>query len=66
VAFRVMDILKRFRVTLVSDFSSQTTLELGFRHAQDLDAHVAGLPGKGYIIPYAENILPLPAEPDTP
>jgi nickel-dependent lactate racemase len=59
VAFRVLDILKRFNVTLVSDFSKSETEALGFRHTGNLDHYVQNLKGKGYVIPFAENILPV-------
>ena len=59
VAFRVLDILKRFNVTLVSDFSKSETEALGFRHTENLDHYVQNLKGKGYVIPFAENILPV-------
>lgn len=59
VAFRVLDILKRFRVTLVSGFSKSETEALGFHHTDDVDLYIQDLKGKGYVIPFAENILPL-------
>lgn len=59
VAFRVLDILKRFNVTLVSDFSKSDTEALGFHHTDNLDHYVQNLKGKGYVIPFAENILPI-------
>ncbi len=58
VAFRVMDMLNRFNVFLVSDLDEQTTLDLGFAYAPDPRERVKGLAGEGYIIPFAENILP--------
>jgi len=59
VAFRVLDILKRFKVTLVSGFSKSETEALGFHHTDDVDHYIQNLKGKGYVIPFAENILPL-------
>lgn len=59
VAFRVLDILRRFQVTLVSDLGEDQTRKLGFHHAHNLDLYLKTLRGKGYIIPFAENILPL-------
>ncbi len=59
VAFRVMDILKRFNVTLVSDFSKPKTESFGFNYTDSVDNYIKGLKGKGYIIPFAENILPV-------
>ena len=58
VAFRVMDLLKRFHITLVSDFSRQETLDLGFRMTAAVPDYVSRLTGRGYVIPFAENILP--------
>ena len=59
VAFRVMDILARYRVTLVSDLEESRTRELGFGFARDVDDFIQNLTGRGYIIPHGENILPL-------
>jgi len=59
VAFRVMDILKRFDVTLISDLSKSETQSLGFKHTDSIENYIECLNGKGYIIPYAENILPV-------
>jgi lactate racemase len=59
VAFRVMDILKRFNVTLVSDFSKTQTESFGFKYTDSVDRYIKSLKGKGYIIPFAENILPV-------
>lgn len=59
VAFRVLDILNRFEVTLVSKLSASETRELGFNYVKDLQSYVNDLQGNGYIIPYAENILPV-------
>ncbi|MDA8134720.1 MAG: nickel-dependent lactate racemase [Desulfobacteraceae bacterium] len=59
VAFRVLDILKRFNVTLISDFSKSETEALGFHHTDDVDHYIQHLKGKGYVIPFAENILPV-------
>ncbi|ACN13960.1 conserved hypothetical protein [Desulforapulum autotrophicum HRM2] len=58
VALRVIDLLRRFRITLVSDFDAPTTQALGFEFTDDIADYVKMLPGKGYIIPFAENILP--------
>ncbi len=57
VALRVIDILNRFRVTLVSKFDEKQTKELGFDHTDNMEHYAKNLIGKGYIIPYAENIL---------
>jgi lactate racemase len=60
VAFRVIDVLKRFDVTLMSNLSKQKTVESGFKYSDDIDRYInKGLSGKGYIIPFAENILPI-------
>ncbi|MBL6994851.1 nickel-dependent lactate racemase [Desulfobacula sp.] len=59
VAFRVMDILKRFDVTLISDLSKRETESLGFKYTDSIENYIECLKGKGYIIPYAENILPI-------
>jgi nickel-dependent lactate racemase len=68
VALRVIDILNRFRVTLASEFSRKQTQELGFEYTDNMDHYVESLPGKGYIIPFAENILATPktGNTDTP
>lgn len=59
VAFRVIDVLKRFDVTLISNFSKIQTEELGFKYTDNIDRYIKNLKGKGYIIPFAENILPV-------
>ncbi len=59
VAFRVMDILQRFKVTLASDLSNTEARALGFETSDDIDGFTSNLKGKGYIIPFAENILPV-------
>jgi len=58
VAFRVIDMLQRYRVTLLSMFNRRETLEMGFNHTSDIDGYIRELKGQGYIIPFAENILP--------
>jgi nickel-dependent lactate racemase len=58
VALRVIDILNRFQVTLASKLSRKQTRELGFDHTDNMDHYLENLAGKGYIIPFAENILP--------
>jgi nickel-dependent lactate racemase len=58
VAFRVLDLLSRYKVTLISNFSKSETNDLGFDYVDDLEEYIEGLQGKGYIIPFAENILP--------
>ncbi len=59
VAFRILDLLGRYHITLISDLSSQLTCKLGFDHTDDLDKTIQDLKGEGYIIPFAENILPI-------
>lgn len=34
---------------------------MGFSYVQDVSSYVKSLSGTGYIIPFAENILPIPA-----
>jgi lactate racemase len=58
VAFRLMDLLNRFAVSLVSDLPDDLVRELGFTPVTDIQAWTASLPGKGYVIPFGENILP--------
>lgn len=62
VACRVLDMLHRFRITLVSGFSREETLSLGFGYADDPEEYVRRLKGRGYVLPYAENVLPLVGE----
>ena len=57
VALRVMDILNRFQVTLASTLTREQTCKLGFEYADNINDYVNSLAGKGYIIPFAENIL---------
>lgn len=59
VAYRVMDILNRFAVTLVSDLDKNETEALGFEYAGHVESYIQQLKGEGYVIPFAENILPL-------
>lgn len=58
VALRVIDILNRFQVTLASKLTREQTLDLGFEYADNMDHYLKNLFGKGYIIPFAENVLP--------
>ncbi len=62
VACRLIDMLQRFRITLVSGFSREETLNLGFRYADNLPEYICGLKGRGYVLPFAENVLPLVGE----
>lgn len=59
VAYRVADLLNRFEVTLVSNFSKTETERYGFNYLDNPADFVEKLTGKGYVIPYAENILPV-------
>ncbi len=59
VALRVIDLMKRFSITLVSDLDETTTRSLGFGYTEDPQTYVDALVNRGYIIPFAENILPL-------
>lgn len=59
VAYRVIDLLDRFTIILVSDLSKEQTRNLGFNYSDNLEIYVKNLRGRGYIIPFAENILPL-------
>ncbi|MFO7911738.1 MAG: nickel-dependent lactate racemase [Desulfotignum sp.] len=58
VAFRLMDLLHRFAVSLVSDLPDELVRDLGFTPVTDIQAWTASLIGKGYVIPFGENILP--------
>jgi lactate racemase len=58
VAFRLMDLLNRFAVSLVSDLPDDLVRDLGFTPVFDIQAWTASLTGKGYVIPFGENILP--------
>ena len=58
VAYRVIDLQKRFKITLVSNLSEKKTRDLGFTFVDNLGKYVNNLTGKGYVIPFAENILP--------
>ncbi len=62
VGFRIIDLLKKFRITLVSDLSRQDTQSLGFLYTKDPESCIRTLEGSGYIIPFGENILPLVKE----
>lgn len=59
VAYRVIDLLNRFQITLVSGLSREQTCALGFNYIENSENYVNNLIGKGYIIPFAENILPI-------
>jgi lactate racemase len=58
VAFRLMDLLNRFAVSLVSDLPDDLVRDLGFIPVTDIHAWTETLTGKGYVIPFGENILP--------
>lgn len=61
IALRVIDLLRRYRIGLCSGFSQEETEEMGFSYVQDVSSYVKKLDGTGYIIPFAENILPVSA-----
>ncbi|WDP85876.1 MAG: hypothetical protein HUN05_12630 [Desulfobacter sp.] len=63
VALRVIDMLSQYEITLVSDLDEPHTREIGFEFTQDLKKYITRLTGKGYVIPYAENILPRISDP---
>ncbi len=57
-AFRLMDLLHRFDVSLVSDLPGDQVRYLGFFPVNDIQAWTTALTGIGYVIPFGENILP--------
>lgn len=59
VAYRVIDMLERFTITLVSALTKEETRALGFEFFENLEIYVNNLTGKGYVIPFAENVLPI-------
>lgn len=63
VAFRLLDLLHRFRIFLLSDLPDHQVRSLGFHPVTDPDTCLAQFTGKGYAIPFAENILPRVMEP---
>jgi len=63
VAFRVLDLVHRFHIFLLSDLPDDRVHSLGFHPVTDLDACMAHFTGNGYAIPFAENILPRVTEP---
>lgn len=58
VAFRLMDLLHRFDVSLVSDLPGDQVRDLGFTPVTNVQAWATALTGNGYVIPFGENILP--------
>ena len=58
VAFRAMDLLQRFTIYLASDLDDGLTRELGFNTVTDKEKIAEHFQGRGYVIPFAENILP--------
>jgi lactate racemase len=59
VAFRLMDLLNRFTISLVSELPPDLVRDLGFTPVIDIPAYTASLTGSGYVIPFGENILPM-------
>jgi len=62
VAFRLISLQKRFNITLISGFDETQTRSLGFKYTDRIETYIEQLNGKGYIIPFAENILPIVKE----
>ncbi|HCY83865.1 MAG TPA: nickel-dependent lactate racemase [Desulfobacteraceae bacterium] len=58
VALRVIDILQRYEVTLVSNLDEKETHALGFAYTASPRDWIWSRTGNGYVIPFAENILP--------
>lgn len=58
VAFRLIDVLSRYRVTLVSDLRDNDVRQMGLVPLGDVDAYIKQLNGRGFVMPYAENVLP--------
>ena len=59
VAFRLIDVLKRYRVSLVSGLDENDVRQMGFAPVGDIAQYVFQLRGRGYIMPFAENVLPV-------
>lgn len=59
VAYRLADLLNRFQVTLISNFNKTETEAFGFHFMDDLKDYLKNLKGNGYVIPFAENVLPV-------
>ncbi|MCF8126210.1 MAG: nickel-dependent lactate racemase [Desulfotignum sp.] len=66
VAFRLMELLNRFDVSLVSDLPETLVRDSGFTPVTDIQAWTASLTGNGYVIPFGENILPRVSPTATP
>ncbi|MCD6419132.1 MAG: nickel-dependent lactate racemase [Synergistetes bacterium] len=64
VAYSVLNLVEKFNITLISDIPSSSIEELGFKHSDDLGSLINSLQGKGYIIPFGENVLPYPETTD--
>ena len=58
VAFRLIDLLNRFTISLVSDLPDDLVRDSGFTPVTNIQAWTASLTGSGYVIPFGENILP--------
>ncbi|THB72438.1 MAG: nickel-dependent lactate racemase [Desulfobacteraceae bacterium] len=59
VAFRVIDLMQRFKITLASDLPQDVAHRTGFTILKDPVQYISELNGRGYVIPFAENILPI-------
>jgi len=66
VAFRLMDLLHRFDISLVSDLPDDLVRDLGFTPVADVRAWTTSLTGNGYVIPFGENLLPRVSPPASP
>ena len=58
VALRVIQMQQQFDIFLVSDLDEKLTQDLGFLYTPEPQALISSLAGHGYVIPFAENILP--------
>jgi len=59
IAFRVLDLQERFEIDMLSTLGKSEVERLGFNYVEDFGEYVNNLQGKGYVIPFAENILPI-------
>ncbi len=65
-AFRLMDLLHRFDVSLVSDLPGDQVRYLGFFPVNDIQAWTTALTGIGYVIPFGETFSPGSAQQPPP
>lgn len=59
VAFRLMELLNRYTISLMSELPPDMVRDLGIAPVFDIPAYTAALTGSGYVIPFGENILPM-------